>query len=206
MGDYVIPSGIISILDSTFSNCTGLTGVTIPNNISSIGNNAFWGCTGLTSVDIRSVTYIGYSAFKGCTKLTAITVDGDNPSYASQDGVLFNTGKTSLILYPCGKSGIYTVPATVTYIGAYAFSGCAGLTSVTVPSSVTGIGSHAFSDCSALVLAYFYGAAPAGDDTYFFNSGSGTVYYWPKTVGWGGELWWLANPPVWRHNPHSANH
>lgn len=38
----------------------------------------------------------------------------------------------------------------VTSIGASAFSGCTGLTSVTIPSSVTSIGNSAFSFCSAL--------------------------------------------------------
>ena len=47
-----------------FSNCTGLTSVTIPNSVTSIGSNAFYGCTSLTSVTIpNSVTSIGESAF-----------------------------------------------------------------------------------------------------------------------------------------------
>ncbi len=35
-------------------------------------------------------------------------------------------------------------------IGAYAFYGCSGLTSITIPESVTSIGGSAFSDCSNL--------------------------------------------------------
>jgi hypothetical protein len=35
-------------------------------------------------------------------------------------------------------------------IGAYAFSGCRGLTSVTIPDGVTSIGSYAFDGCSGL--------------------------------------------------------
>ena len=52
--------------------------------------------------------------------------------------------------------GYKTIPASVTYsgktysvtsIGGYAFSDCAGLTSVTIPSSVTSIGERAFYRC-----------------------------------------------------------
>jgi hypothetical protein len=43
-----------------FSDCTGLTSVTIPSGVTSIGWYAFSDCTGLTSVTIPdSVTSIG---------------------------------------------------------------------------------------------------------------------------------------------------
>jgi len=43
-----------------------------------------------------------------------------------------------------------TIPNGVTSIGGWAFSGCAGLTSVTIPDTVTSIGYRAFSDCTGL--------------------------------------------------------
>ena len=55
-----------------FTDCTGLTSVTIPNSVTSIGNYAFYDCTGLTSVTIPdSVTSIGDGAFLDCTGLTS---------------------------------------------------------------------------------------------------------------------------------------
>ena len=48
------------------------------------------------------------------------------------------------------RSDIGTIPNSVTSIGAYAFSGCSGLTSVTIPNSVTSIGKWAFEKCSGL--------------------------------------------------------
>ena len=39
---------------------------------------------------------------------------------------------------------------TVTFIGAYAFENCSGLTSVTIPNSVTSIDGYAFKNCSGL--------------------------------------------------------
>ena len=45
---------------SAFSECSGLTSVTIPDSVTSIGDGAFSGCSGLTSVTIPdSVTSIG---------------------------------------------------------------------------------------------------------------------------------------------------
>ncbi|MGL4908574.1 MAG: leucine-rich repeat domain-containing protein [Bacteroidales bacterium] len=44
-----------------------------------------------------------------------------------------------------------TLPSSVTVIGAYAFKGCASISSFTVPSTVTTIGEFAFSGCASLI-------------------------------------------------------
>ena len=45
----------------------------IPNSVTSIGSNAFSNCTGLTSVSIgKNVTEIGNSAFAGCKDIERI--------------------------------------------------------------------------------------------------------------------------------------
>ena len=43
-----------------------------------------------------------------------------------------------------------TIPDSVTVLGDYAFSRCAGLTSINIPSNVTSIGSNAFNGCIGL--------------------------------------------------------
>ena len=55
-----------------------------------------------------------------------------------------------------GCSGLTSVeiPAGVISIGASAFEGCSGLTSVEIPASVTSIGFRAFADCSGLTVYY----------------------------------------------------
>jgi hypothetical protein len=58
-----------------------------------------------------SVTSIGSAAFSGCTGLSVINVDAANQEYSSQDGVLYNKGKTTLHTYPAGKPGSsFTIP------------------------------------------------------------------------------------------------
>ena len=75
-GSVVIPASVTydgadysvtSIGNSAFSDCSGLTSVTIPNSVTSIGDYTFWACSSLTSITIpNSVTSIGESAFSGC--------------------------------------------------------------------------------------------------------------------------------------------
>jgi hypothetical protein len=154
-GAYAIPNGVTKIEKHAFRDCRGLTSVTIPNSVTHIEGWAFAGCTGLKSVTIpnrvayilngafensalKSVTIpksaayiaIGYEVFAGCDSLTSINADDGNPAYASVDGVLFNKAKDSLLVYPCGRQGAYTVPKSVAYIENSAFSGAAGLTSI----------------------------------------------------------------------------
>ena len=147
-----IPDSVTSIGNSAFSGCTSLTSVTIGNSVTSIGEYAFSGCASLTSVTIPdSVKSIGYLAFSSCDNLKNITVNSNNNNYSSQDGVLFNKNKTTLIQYPIGNTRTsYTIPDSVTSIGDYAFYYCKKLTSITIPDSVTSIGSSAFCYCTSL--------------------------------------------------------
>jgi hypothetical protein len=164
-----------SIPATTVPSVANLIGVTIGNTLTSIGQLAFLSCSalasvtfapistltsigqaafqqsGLTSITIpTSVTTIGISAFNTCSALTSINVETSNTNYSSLDGVLFNKLQTTLIQYPGGKSGPYTIPASVETIGYRAFLFSTGLTSVTIPASVTSIDEAAFQSCFSL--------------------------------------------------------
>ena len=142
---YSIPSSVTSIGSYAFGTVTSLTSITIPSSVTSIGEGAFNAATGLTSITIpSSVISIGDGAFRGATGLTSISADGANEIYSSTSGVLFNDAYTTIVAYPIAKSGTYySIPATVTSIGDFAFD-TANITSVTIPPSVTSIGRSAF--------------------------------------------------------------
>ncbi len=149
--NVTIPNSVTSIGAAAFCECPSLTSVTIPNSVTTIGDIAFYACTSLTSVTIPArVISIGNTPFQNCSSLTAITVNALNSSYSSVDGVLFDKGQTTLLEYPGGLGGSYTIPGSVTSIAAGAFYGCTSLTGITIPNSVSSIGDQAFNGCGSL--------------------------------------------------------
>jgi hypothetical protein len=172
-GNYTVPNSVTNIGNNAFYGCASLTSVTIPSSVTSIGASAFADCTSLTSVTIpNSVSSIGFHAFEQCINLTAITVDALNSSYSSLDGVLFDKSQNTLIRYPEGKAGTYTVPSSVTTLGRSAFD----------------LEDAAFSGCTSLTGVYFQGNAPSFNRSTFNGANDAIVYYLPGTLGWDTTL------------------
>ncbi|MGE4550002.1 MAG: leucine-rich repeat domain-containing protein, partial [Opitutales bacterium] len=147
----ILAEGVTDVGDQSFRNKSSLQSVVFPVSASRIGNLAFQNCAGLTEVTIsKGTTSIAGNAFEGCPKLNAIEVAGENKTYSSKDGLLFDKKGTTLIKCPEGKSGACVLPEGVTSISVSAFRRCVGLTEVILPEGVTGIGSHAFSECTGL--------------------------------------------------------
>ena len=197
----MIPNNVSSIGDGAFSFASGLTNLTIPNSVTNIGSGAFAFCTSLASVTMgTNVASIGDDVFDYCSSLAAITVDAGNAFYSSLDGILFNKSQTTLIQYPAGRTGGYTIPKSVTSIGYGAFAGSAHLTNVTIPNSVTNIGGNAFYSCISLTGICLQGNTPTLGSSVFDGDGNAVVYYLPKTTGWdttfGGRPTVLWNPQV----------
>ncbi len=148
-----IPNSVTNIGGNAFSYCTDLTSITIPNSVTNIGEEAFAGCYGLTLVTIgNSVANIGSNAFENCSNLNSVHISDleawckiiynsaiDNPLYWAH--YLYLNGEIIKDL---------VIPNSVTSIGAWAFYGCRGLTSVSMGDGVTSIGNGAFYDCNRL--------------------------------------------------------
>ena len=66
---------VVSIGESAFEECDGLTGISISSNIESIGRGAFFGCRWLQMVQIpNGVKSIGYAAFSQCDRLSYVYI------------------------------------------------------------------------------------------------------------------------------------
>jgi autotransporter-associated beta strand protein len=150
-----IPSNVTSIGFGAFSFCVSLTSLSIPASVTSIGGWAFKDCTALEAIALpASVVHIGENAFAHCTLLSSVSVDSANPVYAAVEGVLYDKALSTLIQWPKGKTGVASMPASVTTIGNYALFDCIGITSITVPTGVSSIGSWAFWNCSGLTSVF----------------------------------------------------
>ena len=150
-GSYSVPDGVTTIAVQAFGQCVGLGGIILPDGLLTIADEAFEDCTGLTNVSLpANVANVGITPFFDCTSLTNIGVALANPAFSSLAGVLFDKDKTTLIEYPGGLGGAYSIPATVTALASNSFADCGGLTGITVPASLTNAGNGPFQDCSQL--------------------------------------------------------
>ena len=118
-GEYVIPSGVTSVLHSAFSGAVGLSGILIPNTVTSIDNYAFSSCSGLTEIILPdSIDNLGESVFSGCTAL--IRAKLSNSLTLINDGTFRN----------CSNLTDISFPVSITVVGTAAFSDCVSLTDV----------------------------------------------------------------------------
>lgn len=149
--EVAIPEGITYIPFALFGFCYNLERVTLPSTLKTIDVGAFQYCGSLQRIAIPAkVSAIDSTAFSGCTGLMQIEVDPANRTYCSDaDGALYTKDKATLVAFPGGRSGSYTVAAATRTIAHDAFSHSA-LSSITLPDRLSTIEYSAFKYCSAL--------------------------------------------------------
>lgn len=171
--EYVIPHSVAKIEFWAFDFSTYLEKLYIHAGVSSLGEN------------VRYEFSTG--ALFWCSSINHIEVAAENSWYSSEDGVLFDKTKTVILRYPEMKQGWnYTVPSSVTSIGAYAFNYCEELQHVTLPQDVQSIGEAAFEACSKLEFIQLSDALTRVDDYAFSGCETLLRAWYPGTKeNWG---------------------
>ena len=176
----VISEGVTSIGDYAFYDCSGLTSITITDGVTSIGDYAFAYCDSLTSITVPTgVISIGDYAFRYIPNVIYSGAAGGSPWGARavngyiENGIVYgDSSKKELLACHESKQGGLIIPDSVTSIGARAFYGCSGLTSIKIPDGVTSIGNSAFEYCSGLTSVTIpNGVTSIGDSAFRGCSG-----------------------------------
>lgn len=151
-----IPATVTEIGRMAFAGCVQMTAVRFAqgaNSLTAIGDYAFAQCAKLNTVTLpASLLMLGEGAFFNCTELTAIAL----PEVVRQ-GEAVTAGITKvekMTFMGCKKLATVTGGTQITAIGDYAFCGTA-LTAYTVPATVTSVGANAFALCGALTTLTF---------------------------------------------------
>jgi hypothetical protein len=193
--DINMPPGLLRIEDDAFSNATSLSNLVLPETVEHIGVRAFF-VTDLRKIRIPArVQTIGTIAFSICRNLTEIQVDPANPNYTSIDGVLYSKDLRTLIQCPAGKTGIITVPESVTAIGQNAFSNCAHITAIRFMGNSPTWGSSGGTNPGIL---YFQGKTGFGAATW--NGFTATNVGTPSLTG----LWLVSKGLPYDADLHST--
>jgi len=175
---YTIPASVINIGNHSFVGAKELTGIIISANVIRLGEHAVSSCEKLKTIIILSgLQRIDYGNFGNCINLENIIVDEENMNFYSENGVLFNKDKTTLIKYPSKKEDTaYTIPSSVTKIENRAFEDSTNLINVTIPEGVTQINSFAFDNCENINIITIPSSILTVEASAFWDCPTEVVY------------------------------
>ena len=119
--------------------------------VKTLSSYVFKECTKLTHIFLPdTVTNVSGQTFAECRSLVSIEVAEGHATYLSENGVLYNYDKSTLVAYPNGLEGKFTIPESVITVGSYAFSGTYRLTEVYMHNRVSSVSDGAFLECDGL--------------------------------------------------------
>lgn len=144
---YKVQDGCEVIGRMAFKNCS-LKEIVLPDSVTIIRDQAFFGCSQLRRMNIpRSliVLEMEHSPFPSSFS----ELYGENINYKNNDGILFNTDMSELLLCYKDRETI-EVPQTVNRIAPQAFINRLDMKDIILPNGLETIGDAAFMGCTAL--------------------------------------------------------
>jgi hypothetical protein len=181
----LLPASVKTIGYSAFQDCAALTSFTVPAATTDLGGALLSGCVNISEINFQepsSLTAITSGFFAGMANLKkvkipasittmpvdafiygntyftgdSILVDPANTAFASDNGILYDKTKETLLVCPQGITAP-VIPAGVVNIGNQAFR-YGKLTAVAIPASVKSIGTNAFSNSKIVDLSFAAGS------------------------------------------------
>ena len=200
-----LPGKLEKLSTSLFAGCRNLKSIVIPDSVQVMDGGVFAVCERLEAITLPAgLSKMRTSEFSGCLRLTNITVSAENRYYRDIDGVLFDHSGETLIQFPIGRKGKYTIPNGTRILASDAFYRNQGLESVTIPESVvdissafstmgslrsieipdsvTNIGAYAFSYCKKLESVKLPATHPSIPDGLFSSCPNLTTVVFPNDV------------------------
>lgn len=187
-------TGLTSLEEYAFQDCSQLKHITLPESITSISEFAFSGCVSLESIELpKTVESIGYMAFNdcsklrsfflpanvgsvegalffGCANLVSVVVDENNAVYDSRNNCNAIIQKDNKVLV--SSCSTTSLPDDLEQIGPMAFAGLS-VSRVEIPASIKSIGKEAFYQMSNLKTIVMKHSDPFAFNKMFFGSSSG---------------------------------
>ena len=190
-------NGITTIGSSAFFDSDALAEVVLPANLQKMETTVFADCDSLTSFTIpATLTSLDSTTLAYNSAMMNIFVEAGNTAYKSVDGVLFSADGKTLVTYPAGRSGEYSVPAGTETIADVAFSRAYGLTGVNLPGSLTTIGNNAFSYCSGLTEMDLSPVQTLGEQVFLSCTSLHTVTFGENLASIGYGLFYRSSGAV----------
>ena len=207
---------VTSIGSYAFSECTGLSEISLPRDCRNIGMYAFKNCDSLSYLTFSdSLESLREGAFAGCKSLKDVNLPG---SLMFMDTGCFSDSGICSITIPGGISGIpknafadcanlyeVTFPEELSYISSEAFMNCSSLEKIIVPSKVEYIDTYAFYNCGLTYIEFPESLRTVFEYAFDCCYSLDTVYYTGTEGQWNNSVRILEyNDPLLKANIYFA--
>lgn len=146
----VIPARIdglkIDRIAINFLADSGVKEITFPSYLKDF--TGISGCDSLEILHLPSTLEKITDYFRFCLNLKEIDIE-EGGAYKTVDGVLYTADEKTLVAYPCGRTGSFTVPEGVEKIEKFAFSN-SSLSEIILPDTLRTIADYGFLDVKKL--------------------------------------------------------